>query len=177
MLERRWERVSGRRLTGFAFGLVLFIGLVMRSELGFVFCLDHANLLFHEAGHPVLGLFGDWIAPYGGTIGQLTFPCVLMVSFWRKGQPIPFACSIIWFFENWLNISRYMADARVQELPLVGGGDHDWNAILGRWGLLEWDTRIAMTVRILGIIGMILPVVWVAWRWWQDRKRVDDAGC
>ena len=85
--------------------------------------IDHANLLFHEAGHPIIGIFWRRIEPYGGTIGQLVFPCVLAISFWRKDQALPFAASVIWFFENWLNISRYMADARAMELPLVGGGD------------------------------------------------------
>ena len=60
----------------------------------------------------------------------------------------------MWFFENWLNIARYMADARAQELPLVGGGDHDWANIFGRWGLLAHDTQIAAVVRAIGWGGM-----------------------
>ncbi|MEI9962108.1 MAG: hypothetical protein WDM76_13545 [Limisphaerales bacterium] len=92
-------------------GVILFLVLVFASEPGFVFLLDHANLLFHEAGHPIIGLFSNRLEPYGGTIGQLVFPVVLAVSLWRKGQALAFAASVIWFFENWLNIARYMADA------------------------------------------------------------------
>jgi len=42
---------------GFAIGAALFGLLILGSESGFVFLIDHANLLFHEAGHPAIGLF------------------------------------------------------------------------------------------------------------------------
>src|SRR5271169_3210840 len=115
-----WHAVTTKKLIGFLVGVALFALLVLNSEPGFVFGLDHANLLFHEAGHPIVGLFSQRLETYGGTMGQLTFPVVLAVSFWRKGEAISFAVSVIWFFENWLNIGRYMADARAQVLPLVG---------------------------------------------------------
>ncbi|MGD0141318.1 MAG: hypothetical protein ABSD28_20860 [Tepidisphaeraceae bacterium] len=83
-----------------------------------------------RGGHRnVAGLFSQRLETYGGTLGQLAFQALLAVSFWRKGEAISFAVSVVWFFENWLNIARYMADARAQALPLVGGGDHDWARI------------------------------------------------
>jgi hypothetical protein len=172
MEQREWEPVTGARLIGFAVGVGLLLLLILRSEPGFVFLLDHANLLFHEAGHPVVGLFSSRLETYGGTLGQLFFPCVLAVSFWRKGQTLGVAAASIWFFENWFNIARYMADARALELPLVGGGDHDWNTILTRWDLLKYDTRIAAVVSLVGWIGIVAACAWVAWRAWQDRGRV-----
>lgn len=159
------------KLIGFAIGAGLFSLVVLVSESGFVFLIDHANLLFHEAGHPIIGVFSSRLEPYGGTIGQLVFPIVLAVSFWRKEQPLSFAGSLIWFFENWLNIARYMADARAQELPLVGGGDHDWNTIFDRWNVLAYDTRIATFVKIIGWSGMAAACAWVVWRWVRDRNR------
>jgi hypothetical protein len=171
MNESRWEPVTAWRLAGFGIGLAVFFGLVFTSESGFVFIVDHANLLFHEAGHPFVGLFSQRLEPYGGTIGQLVFPIVLAVSFWRKGLALSFAGSLIWFFENWLNIARYMADARALELPLLGGGDHDWNTIFSRWNVLSYDTQIAGAVRISAWIGMALVCAWVLWRTLQDRGR------
>ena len=165
-----WMALPTSKLIGFAAGVVAFALLVFTSEPGFVFGLDHANLLFHEAGHPIVGLFSQRLETYGGTMGQLTFPLVLAVSFWRKGEAISFAASLIWFFENWLNIARYMADARVQELPLVGGGDHDWARIFGRWHVLNHDTQIAAVVRTAGWLGMAAACAWVIWRWWWERK-------
>ena len=158
------------KLIGFLAGMAAFALLVFMSEPGFVFGLDHANLLFHEAGHPIVGLFSQRLETYGGTMGQLTFPLVLAVSFWRKGEAISFAASLIWFFENWLNIARYMADARVQELPLVGGGDHDWARIFGRWNVLHHDTQIAAVVRTTGWLGMGAACAWVICLWWFKRK-------
>ncbi len=169
MLQQKWETVTKGRLAGFILGLSIFLFLVFRCEPGFVFLLDHANLLFHEAGHPAVGLFSQRLEPYGGTLGQLVFPCVLVVSCWRKGQPIGVAAAVIWFFENWLNIARYLADARAMELPLVGGGDHDWNTILGRWGLLAYAIRIARIIRFLAAGGICIASLWVLWRAWQDR--------
>ena len=109
MQESRWEKITSWKLAGFGLGLAAFTALLFASEPGFVFGLDHANLLFHEAGHPIVGLFSLRLETYGGTLGQLTFPVVLAVSFWRQGQALAFAASVIWFFENWLNIARYMA--------------------------------------------------------------------
>jgi hypothetical protein len=65
-----------------------------------------------------------------------------------------------------------MADARAQELPLVGGGDHDWATIFDRWHVLVYDTRIADVVNIIGWIGMTAVCAWVVWRWYRDRDRI-----
>jgi hypothetical protein len=165
-----WDRVTWSKLLEFAGGAVLFFMLVGFSQPGFVFLLDHANLLFHEAGHVFVGFLSSRLEPYGGTIGQLVFPVALAVSFWRKELPISFAGAIIWFFQNWLNIARYMADARAQMLPLVGGGEHDWHKIFGRWHLLAYDTRIARVVNAIGWLGIVAACVWVVWRYWQDRQ-------
>jgi hypothetical protein len=164
-----WDVVTTKKLLGFAAGMGAFLLLVFWSEPGFVFLLDHANLLFHEAGHPAVGLFSRRLTVYGGTMGQLVFPVVLAVSFWRKGESLSFAASVVWFFENWLNIARYMADARAQVLPLVGGGEHDWGDIFGRWNVLAHDTQIASVVRAGGWLGMGTACLWVLWRWRASR--------
>jgi hypothetical protein len=57
------------------------------------------------------------------------------------------------------------------QLPLIGGGDHDWSTILGRWNLLAYDTRIAGALRLLGWVGICALCGWVVWRAWQDRHR------
>jgi hypothetical protein len=175
-MESRWEPVSKWNLAGVGLAMAVFVGLVLYSEPGFVFLLDHANLLFHEAGHPIIGLFSSRLEPYGGTIGQLTFPLLLAISFWRKGQAIGVAAASVWFFENWLNIARYLGDARTMELPLVGGGDHDWNTILGRWHLLSYDTQIATGLKWVAWTGIALSCAWLGWRTWKSaaERQVRD---
>ena len=170
--------MTTRRLVTFAAGLAVFLLILFRSEPGFVFGLDHANLLFHEAGHPIFGIFSDRLAVYGGTLGQLAFPVVLAVSFWRKGQTVGFAAVCVWFFENWLNMARYMADARSLQLPLVGGGEHDWTEILNRWNILQHDTQIATAIKWSGWLGMAAACAWLLWRYLADacRRRAGDFG-
>ena len=170
-----WPKTTGLRLVGFVFGVAVFLILLFASEPGFVIGLDHANLLFHEAGHPIIGLFSSRLETYGGTMGQLTFPLLLAISFWRKREALSCAASLIWFFENFLNIARYMADARELALPLVGGGDHDWNTIFTRWNVLQYDLDIAHIVSFFGWLGMTLAVLWAVWRWWVDRKQSNDS--
>ena len=63
-----------------------------------------------------------------------------------------------------------MADARSQELPLVGSGEHDWTNILSRWGVLEYDTKLASILRFIGWLGILSTFLWVAYQWWQDSR-------
>ena len=175
LIHKDWEKVTPRRAAGFWFGLGIFFLALVKSEAGFVPILDFANLLFHEAGHPFYGLLSAGrLTVYGGTLGQLTFPLILMVSFWRKGLPISFAVCWVWFFENFLNIARYMADSRALELPLVGSGDHDWNEIFFRWKVLSYDVEIANVTRWIGWAGMCAAGVWILWRAWRGRSQVDN---
>jgi hypothetical protein len=170
MKVSRWEAISARQVVFFAAGFGVFLFLVFRSEPGFVVPLDFANLLFHEAGHPIYGILSERLAVYGGTLGQLTFPAILAVSFWRKRQAVSFAAVVVWFFENFLNVARYMADSRELVLPLVGGGDHDWNDIFFRWGVLSYDREIAMGTRVVGWIGIWTAMAFLAWRAYVDLR-------
>ena len=168
-MHQPWEPVTKVRLLGFGIGVGAFMLLLFRSEPGFVFLLDHANLLFHEAGHPIVGFLSSRLEPYGGTMGQLVFPIILAAGFWRKGHPVGFAASGIWFFENFFNIARYMADARMMRLPLLGGGDHDWNTIFFRWNLLSYDTSIAAGLRFAAWIGITAICAWIVLLAWRSR--------
>jgi hypothetical protein len=159
-----WRRVSGLAALATSVGLGWFLWLLKTDADGFVF-LDYANLAFHEAGHPIFGIFGSTLGLYGGTLGQLVFPAAALLAFWRQREPIGFTVAAVWLFENCLNIARYMADARVQVLPLAGGGEHDWSEIFTRWGVLSSDTSIARVVTTAGWIGMLAAWSWLIWRW------------
>ena len=65
-----------------------------------------------------------------------------------------------WFGENLLNISVYIADARKMELPLVGGGEHDWNIILTGLHILNYDTVIGNMVKVSGWLIMVSAILW-----------------
>jgi len=177
MFGKEWDRIRPAHYVVFGAGYAGFLALLLASEPGFIPIIDHANLLFHEAGHPIVGFFSNRLETYGGTIGQLVFPVVLAISGWRRSKLLFVTGACVWFFENFLNIARYMADARKLELPLVGGGDHDWNTILERWDILMYETRIASVLRVIAWIGIFAPVVMVfAYACFSaSRARPDDA--
>jgi hypothetical protein len=89
----------------------------------------------------------------------------------RRQLPGTAFCAFF-LFEQFLPIAIYMADARSQELPLLTVGDsedviHDWFYLFSHAGLLEHDTQIAATFRVLGWLGMLATVVWFSWRSWR----------
>jgi len=120
--------------------------------------LDYVNLAFHEAGHLLFAPFGSTMHVLGGTLGQLLVPLLLATWFLvREGRPFAAAACVWWMGESLLNVARYMADARTLELPLVGGGDHDWNELFYRFGLLSETSVSAVSTGThhLGLLVML----------------------
>jgi len=155
---------SGALLAVAAFALVC-LGFHWFGEQGWVPLLDSANLALHEAGHPLVGIFSTRATVYGGTLFQLVFPIAMAVHFRREASAAGVAGAVVWLGENLFNVARYMADARVQELPLVGNGDHDWTEIFSRWHVRHLDGRIAGITRGIGLILMAWALLWLYRRW------------
>lgn len=171
MCAEGWQPISKVKFAAFSFGLFVIMLLLFNSGSNGVFLLDGANLLFHEAGHMFFGLLGPTMELYGGTLGQFVFPLVLIVSFWRQRLAVSFAVGWVWFFENFFSVARYMADARAQELPLVGGGEHDWFNIFMSWNCLDYDTSVAAITRACAWIGLGIVWIWLAWQTFRKENR------
>jgi len=127
--------------------------------------LDLVNLAFHEAGHLFLAPFGTTMHFLGGTLGQLAVPAGLAVYFVRfRREPFAAAACAWWLGENLANISVYMSDARDLALPLVGGGDHDWNNLFYTFGLLGPDSVAAVSAwtHRAGTLIMVAALAWLA---------------
>lgn len=148
----------------------VLVALLLGGDPGWTPILDSANLAFHEAGHIVYGVFGETAALYGGILGQLTFPIAVIVIFFLRREAHAVAVGVIWAAQNLFNIARYMADARAQELPLVGGTEHDFEHIFTRWNVLHRDVEIAHTVRTVGWVGFAVALAWLAWRYRVTRS-------
>lgn len=142
--------------------------------------LHAINLPFHEAGHVIFGVFGDFIGSLGGTLGQLLVPVVCAVALLRSHHDTFGASLCLWWFgQNFLDIAPYMADARAGEIPLLGGnrgnsspyGFHDWEFILGETGLLAWDRVLATVTLNGGRLIMLTAMVWGIWLLWCARTR------
>jgi len=138
--------------------------------------MDLVFVPIHEGGHLLFRFFGEFLAVAGGTFLQLAVPLMLASYFALQRQIQGTAFCLFFFFEQFLPISVYMADARAQELPLLTVGDtddviHDWNYLFGKFGLLDHDTQIAHAMRIAGWIGMLGTVSWMLWRSFQSRQQ------
>ena len=136
--------------------------------------LDFVNLAFHEAGHLFLGFGPSTLMFLGGTLGQLAVPLLLVFHFLlRRRDPLAAALCTWWFGQNFINISIYMADARALALPLVGGGDHDWNELFFRFGLLGEPSvqRVSTATHALGVFVMLLGLSWAVFFVLPPHKR------
>jgi hypothetical protein len=125
--------------------------------------LDSLDLAIHEAGHLFFAFDGETLAVLGGTLMQLIVPPAFAVALWRTGDRHGATVPLWWLGQNCWNISVYVKDARTQELPLVGGGEHDWALLLDQWGWLDRDQSLGSAVYVLGVALYALAVVagWV----------------
>lgn len=114
--------------------------------------LDGVDLAVHETGHLVFAPLGETIGVLGGTLFQLLVPATFVGYFLARRQRFAAAVCLWWVAQSCWNVSVYVADARAMELPLVGGGEHDWNYLLSIWGLLPRDTVIAARVHLAGVL-------------------------
>jgi len=140
---------------------ILFARVTSRPGSGTFF--DLVNLAFHEAGHVFLRPFGHTLHVLGGTLFQLGVPALLAGYFLiRRRDPFAAAFCLWWVGESLVNVSTYMADARDLALPLVGGGEHDWNELFFRWGMLD-EPSVAATSQATRTAGIVVMLVGLAW--------------
>jgi len=168
-----WEPVPRWALASWLTFYGLFLLYALRNRSGFLL-IDYVNLPVHEGGHLLFGWFGQTLGVLGGTLLQLLVPAALTVYFVSQRQPSGTAFCAFFFFENLLNISTYMADARAQQLALVTVGDgedaiHDWCFVFSKLGVLEHDVEIAHLVRAVACLGMLGTVGWLVRRACHDR--------
>lgn len=122
--------------------------------------LDNVDLAIHEAGHVFFGPFGEFIGFLGGTLFQLIVPLTFFGYFLHRRNQFAAAVLLWWVAQNLWNISVYVKDARTLELPLVGGGEHDWAYILGKLDLLSRDQAIGNAVYVTGVGLFICSMAW-----------------
>lgn len=122
--------------------------------------LDGVDLAIHETGHLVFAPFGEFIGFAGGTLFQLIMPTFFLIYFLRRRDQFASSVALWWIGQNCGHIAIYVADARAQELPLVGGGEHDWAYLLGETGLLSRDVAIARTITSVGYLLVVGASVW-----------------
>ncbi|MGH7668873.1 MAG: hypothetical protein ACRENQ_05210 [Gemmatimonadaceae bacterium] len=153
----------GRQARVVLLALLAIYGIAYMHDPGGGHLIDGIDLAIHETGHLVFRPFGEVLQFAGGTLFQLIVPATFLVYFLRFAPTRDrFAASAMlwWIAVNLWNIAVYMADARTQSLPLVGGGEHDWAYLFGHFGVLSHDTGIAASVRAFGIVVFVAAMVW-----------------
>ena len=179
-----WQPVSTPAMAALSTGFAVMVYLLatknlLGSDSTILYLTHNVNLVFHEAGHWIFGIFGNrTLAIFGGSLNQVLIPAVVVASFWAKRDAVGFAFGLFWCFENLLDVAVYMADARALVLPLIGGlGEdaHDWRNLFFHFGLIDQDTAIAAKTRFVGWVGIIATWTWFLWRWSSDRKTSSDS--
>ncbi len=173
-------------------GRVWFLRLAVLIFFGYVF-FNHLNsssyqsifkglnLGIHELGHYIFAFLGRFLEIAGGTLAQCLAPVISMALFFRIQRDF-FAVAFCfgWLGTNFFDVATYAADARAMQLPLVspgGGGGyitHDWNYLLGRMGMLEWDSAIAFLFRAGGVVAMLICLVGGGWLVWNMMRKSGE---
>ncbi len=142
--------------------LLLPVAAYFATHRGVWTLLDYADLLVHEAGHVFFRPLGFWMGLAGGSVLQLLLPAVLAASFVRHRYRPGAQFMLVWLGQSFVNLSVYVADARAQRLPLLGGDGvlHDWHTLLSAAGLLTFDTALgtACYAAALGTLAAALLV-------------------
>ena len=169
------SEISVHHLIGRAFvllviivwGLKLIFSSVESNYSGISF-MHLINLPFHEAGHILFRIFGQFMMTLGGSLTQCLVPLICLLTFLVKTRD-PFAASVSlwWMGENLVDLAPYINDARALKLILLGGVTgqdvedyHDWEFILRKLNLLEYDHLMAKTAHVIGALLMICAFVW-----------------
>jgi hypothetical protein len=126
------------------------------------------NLVLHEAGHILFGLFGRFLSVAGGSLLQFALPLVLAGAFLRQSNPFGAVVCTWWAGQNLLDLAPYIADARALQLVLLGGKTgaevegHDWEYLLTELGWLPFDRTLGLAAHRLGLLMMIAALIWGA---------------
>ncbi|MEP7155944.1 MAG: zinc ribbon domain-containing protein [Betaproteobacteria bacterium] len=138
-------------------------------------------LVFHEAGHVIFRLFGEFMMVAGGTLAQLLMPAIMCGALLLKNRD-PFAAAIgLWLFGvSVLDVAPYMYDALHPQLTLLNGstgeqGGHDWMYLLGETGLIKRAQGLGWLTHKLGAAIVLLSLYWAGWVLWQQKLRLQAA--
>lgn len=132
--------------------------------------IDNINLPVHETGHLIFAPLGDTLQLLGGTLLQLMLPLAFAAYFTMQRDEHAASIGVWWVGQNFVNISAYMGDAQAMQLPLVGGGDHDWNLLFSQWGVLTHASQYAHLAHGFGFLVMLVATVWGLFDALSDRQ-------
>lgn len=135
-------------------------------------------LIFHEAGHVLFALFGEWLRMAGGSLFQLLLPALICWTFLVR-QRDPFGAAIgLWLLGvSMLDLAPYVYDALHPQLMLLTGatgeaGGHDWIYLLRSVHLLAQAQVLGGLLRALGACVVFTALAWAGLVLWRQRQRL-----
>lgn len=155
---RRWGRTTA-------------LGIVSATAAWFAFgahapvpLLDWFDFGVHEAGHLLAFPLPEVVMFMAGSVSQVAFPLTMAWYFGlRRRDPAAGGFCLVWAGTSAWDVSVYAGDAITQQLPLIGGGQHDWTFILGHFDALHLTTEVARGIEFgglsLAVIGLVVIVV------------------
>lgn len=152
-------RLTPSARIGLTLALAVYGFIILRDPSQFRL-VDNIDLAIHEAGHVFFGPFGEFIGFLGGTLLQLIVPVTFFGYFLHHRNRYAASVLLWWVAQNLWNISVYVRDARAQELPLVGGGEHDWAYLLGTLNMLPRDQAIGRAFVAAGVVCFVVSIAW-----------------
>jgi hypothetical protein len=134
----------------------------------------------HELGHVVCMPFGWLLYVAGGSIWQILFWALLGLYAFLVRRQIT-SSLLMWAIagHSFINLARYIGDARARKLPLLfglGQDSHDWWNLLERYGLLDYDHVLAGLATLIGallVLGAVTLGILAAWA--LPRTRIAPA--
>jgi hypothetical protein len=139
------------------------------------------ELLIHEAGHIVFGIFGQYVGVLGGSMMQVVLPLAGALSMLlRRRAPFP-ASICVWFAGvGFVDFAPYVYDAQSPKLQLLGGGTgrdtfHDWRFLLDRFDWVRLSKPLGLFTYWVGIGVMLVGLAWGGYvLWLQSKNRAGD---
>lgn len=175
---QRWWLGVGLLLLFALWGLHLIALDPREGGIGASF-LHGPLLLFHEAGHVIFRLFGEWIGVLGGTLAQLLLPALICIAFlWKNRDPFGAAIGLWLLGVSLLDVAPYVYDALQPQLTLLNGavgeaGGHDWIYLLESLRLRPRAQALGLLVHRVGALVVLAALGWAAWLLVLQRRRID----
>jgi len=134
-------------------------------------------LVFHEAGHVIFSVFGEFVMILGGSFAQLLMPTILAGALLLRNKDTFGAAIGTWLLGvSLLDLSPYVYDSLEPQLILLGGhtgaeGGHDWIYLLSETGLLSRAHALGWLAHKMGALMVLASIAWAGWVLIQQKQR------
>lgn len=127
---------------------------------------DNINFLIHEAGHPIMWMFGDILGVWWWSLFQRFVPITFFIYFFLRRANLAWQLSLFRVWQSLLYSSIYIADANKLILPLRSdNGIHDWRFILGNAWLIQSADEIWTGVFIFWSVLIFIALGIMLYEW------------